>query len=185
MRLLLLAVLFLFLVEGSPVFAQSGTVSPARIVLVEENGDGGYRMTSDPALSALRNDMIRRAPLENYVQFMRPLRLNKTLGILAKQCDMVNMWYDPSTRTITVCYEFLKWVDEYVEEVVRVAQNDNVMPFPIELDREAMIAGTFAGVVLHERATLYSIYWRCPYSEWKRMPRISWPRSSRFSLIGA
>jgi hypothetical protein len=58
------------------------------------------------------------------------------------------MWYSPSTRSITICYGFMQWVEELAAR--HIAAQGSGGSLPIKLDRNGFVAGVFAGVMLHE-----------------------------------
>lgn len=129
--------------------AAADDLSNPKIVVLDKNGDHGYRPTQNAALQDTRNKMIARGPLAEYVRFMSPVRVHKTLGVVAQECGRVDIFYSSDTRSITVCYEFMKYLEDLAQRVVQFEAR-YPKSFPIELDRNAQLAGSFAGIILHE-----------------------------------
>src|SRR5436190_24181162 len=87
---------FLFL-GGAPASAQvtPGFSNPKILIYEKENGDRGYWKTGTAADSkplsaermALRERMMKRRVLEEYAEFLSPLRLPYTLRLIASDCD--------------------------------------------------------------------------------------------------
>jgi hypothetical protein len=84
--------------------------------------------------------MKRRQVLEEFSAFLSPLRLPKTLRVKTVQCNVLNAYYDPTERTIKICYE---WMDE---TETRAPQKVS----PEGITRQEAIVGGFVGVLLHE-----------------------------------
>ena len=58
----------------------------------------------DTALVWLKNEEL----LEWEIEFLNEnFRLPYDVEIIAQECEEINMWYDPSTVQIVVCYEFV------------------------------------------------------------------------------
>jgi len=120
--------------------------------LADENGDNGYRPVKNRAYAAIRQDMINRKVLEEYVAFMAPLRLPKTLWVYAEECDGgpgASPHYSPDQRAIVMCYQFIKLLSDVATGLVKY-ENKNPNALPMRMSPKGFLAGAFAGVILHE-----------------------------------
>jgi Putative metallopeptidase len=149
---------------GSPTPAVAQPASPAdfsnkKIILYEnEKGDGGYWTTGvgpdakplSPDRMALRERMMKRRVLEEYTEFLSPLRLPSTLGLFASDCDgsaWASPYYDPDNHIINMCYSFIAASEQSADELIKL-QNTSKLWTPVS--REQLIAGLFTAVLLHE-----------------------------------
>jgi hypothetical protein len=102
-----------------------------------------YEKPADPKYQQAFDDLQKRNILEQYSQFLAPLRLPHKLKLKAMQCtpqyDM-SPFYSSSDRTLHFCYEFYQLV-------LNVAP---IVTTPQGVTRESVISGTWAGVLLHE-----------------------------------
>jgi hypothetical protein len=122
------------------------------VTVADLDGDKGYRPVRDNAYAEIRQDMIIRKVLEEYVAFMSPVRLPKGLWVYADECGGgpgSSPYYDPSQRAIVMCYEFVKSIDDWAAKIVKT-ETENPRNVPIKVTRKGFIAGLFAGVILHE-----------------------------------
>jgi hypothetical protein len=130
-----------------------------KIVLLEnQKGDGGYWTTGvgpdakplSPERMALRERMMKRRVLEEYAEFLSPLRLPSTLGLFASDCDgsaWASPYYDPDNHIINMCYSFIAASEQSADDLIKL-QNTKKLWTPV--DREQLIAGLFTAVLLHE-----------------------------------
>src|SRR5579859_6705467 len=84
--------------------------SPVKIVV--ENDDGGYRVSKKYA--AVRARLVKWRALERLRDFLSFVRLPRTIGVLADECeggDNASPNYNPLIRSITVCYQFFNIAD--------------------------------------------------------------------------
>ncbi len=138
------------LFPGAALADDSGRAQNVQIADVK--GDHGYRPIKTKAYAAIRKDMVDRKVLEEYIAFMSPLRLPKTLWVYAEECDGgagASPHYDPSQRAIVMCYQFVKMIADMADPLVK-AEAQNPKNVPMKVTRTGFIAGVFAGVILHE-----------------------------------
>jgi hypothetical protein len=64
-----------------------------------------------PKFVALAERLQRRRILEEYSQFMSPLRLKEPLSISTEECGVVISDYNQHTHHIRLCYEFLDLIE--------------------------------------------------------------------------
>jgi hypothetical protein len=162
-----------FLIPGLmvPAIAQ---VSPEfknpKIQLLQYNsGDGGYWTTTladptntdpskraahpiSPDLMALRQRMMQRRVLEDYAEFLSPLRLPRTYRVFASGCqggptDSPYYDNDPLHRWMNLCYSFMAFAETTADYLVK---NQAKLKLWTPVSKEQLIAGMFASVVLHE-----------------------------------
>jgi Putative metallopeptidase len=149
------------LVLASPAPAQ--TTAPAvgnsKIVVYEqEKGDRGYWTTGfgqgakplSPERMAIRERMMKRRVLEEYAEFLSPLRLPYTLFLIASDCDgkaWDSPYYNPYNHMINMCYSFIGASEKNAEQLVRM-QSTRQLWTPVS--KEQLMAGLFAAVLLHE-----------------------------------
>ncbi|MEA2937611.1 MAG: hypothetical protein QOC56_1115 [Alphaproteobacteria bacterium] len=81
-----------------------------------------------------------RRVLEEYAQFLAPLRLPTTLRIRLAECNMVNAFYSPRDWQITMCYE---WMDDTEQTAPKETTRDG-------FTRQEVLVGGFLNVFLHE-----------------------------------
>lgn len=110
-----------------------------------------------PKYLALAERLMKRGVLEEYSQFMSPLRLKSPLTISLEECGEVNADYDYVNHYIRICYEFVDLIEN--EAAVPQAQlpppyNDakkypglGLMP---GFTRAEVIVGGITQVALHE-----------------------------------
>jgi hypothetical protein len=155
----------------APALAQvSPQFSNPKIVLFEhDKGDGGYWTTTlanpndpdkskqveqpmNPDRKPVRDSMMARRILEDYAEFLSPLRLPRTLRLFASDCKG-NTWdspyydRDPFHRWMNLCYSFIADAEKKAEYLV---QNQAKMKLWTPVSREQLRAGLFAATLLHE-----------------------------------
>ncbi len=155
----------------APGLAQvSKEFSNDKIVLYEhDKGDRGYWKYTlpDPSSSdkakqtfqpidksrvATRDAMMKRGVLEEYAEFLSPLRLPRTYRIFASDCSGGNAespYYDPSQlhRWMNMCYSFVAFADKAADYLV---QNQAKLKLWTPVSKDQLVAGLFAATVLHE-----------------------------------
>src|SRR5262245_11528852 len=114
-----------------------------------------YAATSK--FSALRDRLKERGMLEQYSQFMSPLRLKHDLTVTAIECGKVNADYSndgKGNRRIRICYEYVAMVEneaavprEKLPAPLRNVPNVGLMP---GFTRAEVILGGIIQVLLHE-----------------------------------
>ena len=87
----------------------------------------------------IRDDLRKSKVLERLKQFLSPLRLPISLGLVAKQCGFSNMYYQSEDNTISICYEF-------IAHARRLADDAASHGAP----RDLVLYGGLIGVLLHE-----------------------------------
>jgi hypothetical protein len=149
------------LLFSSPTMAQSpaAAVQNSKIVVYErEKGDRGYWTTGvgqgakqiSPERMALRERMMKRRVLEEYAEFLSPLRLPYTLFLIASDCDgkaWDSPYYDPYNHLINMCYSFIAAAEKSAQELAAM-QSSRQLWTPVS--KEQLTAGLFASVLLHE-----------------------------------
>jgi hypothetical protein len=71
-----------------------------------------------PKYLSLMRAMKKRGVLEEYSQFMSPLRLKQPLTVSMQECGIINSDYDFERHYIRLCYE---WLDMVVNQVAKPA----------------------------------------------------------------
>jgi hypothetical protein len=115
-----------------------------------DNNDGGYRATTN--YGPVRDRVIKARLLERLRDFLSPVRLPRSVGVLAAECpggSGTGPFYNDGNRTITICYQFVAFVENWADKIVTAAKKDpKTYPFPIT--RDEVIWGLLGSVVLHE-----------------------------------
>lgn len=89
----------------------------------------------------VQEQLQQRKVLEELRSFLAPLRLPHPLVLQTAQCDQINAFYNPSDRSITLCYEL---VADAIRQAPATVSSDGFIA------REAAIFGNVIGVLLHE-----------------------------------
>jgi Putative metallopeptidase len=132
--------------------------NPKIVILENEPGDHGYWKTGlgkdakpiNDERMALREQMMKRRVLEEYAEFLSPLRLPYTLRLIASDCAgsaWDSPYYDPGNHLINMCYSFIAASVKNADDLVRI-QNSQQLWTPVS--RDQLIAGLFVSVLLHE-----------------------------------
>jgi len=82
----------------------------------------------------------KRQFLEEFSQFLAPIKFPVTLRLRTMQCDMSNAFYSRDDVSITLCYEYVKDIEEEAPEKTT----------PQGITREEAIVGRVVGTMLHE-----------------------------------
>ena len=93
-----------------------------------------------------------RRVMEEFSQFLAPLKLPITLRLRTKQCDEVNAFYDPANSSINLCYEFVADIEDRAPRATT----------PEGITREDVIIGQIVGTLLHEGGHAVSNLLRLP-----------------------
>jgi hypothetical protein len=101
---------------------------------------------------AIMERLKARQVLEEFSQFLAPLKLPITLRLRAMQCGEVNAFYDPADSSITLCYE-------YVADIEDRAPRETS---PEGITRNEVIVGQIVGTLLHEGGHAVSNLLRLP-----------------------
>ena len=167
----------LMVVMGGPavlIAPASAQVSPEfsneKIVLFEHaKGDGGYWTTTlpdpqnpdkskqveqpiSPDRVPIRASMMQRRILEEYAEFLSPLRLPRTLRVFASDCNgsaWDSPYYDssPFHRWMNLCYSFIADAQRKADYLVK---NQSAMKLWTPVSKDQLQAGLFAATLLHE-----------------------------------
>jgi hypothetical protein len=130
-----------FALAVSAAVVSSAAAETWESIPVNPRVEYAYVPPNSPRYQAVYDELKARRMLEELQHFLAPLRLPHPLLLLARECNMVNAFYSPSERSITICYEL-------VDEIIRVApQTESADGF---VTRQAAIVGNVVGVVLHE-----------------------------------
>ena len=116
------------------------------------NGDQGYRQPKTAIYADTRAKMMKRQVLEEYVKFLAPLKLPKTIWVYVDECDGgdgASPYYSPDNRALVMCYQFMKMMEDRAALITQ-AEAKNPKLFPMKVNRDGFLAGVFAGVILHE-----------------------------------
>jgi putative metallopeptidase DUF4344 len=141
------------LAQTTPGFGNSKVV-----ILENEKGDKGYWTTGigqnakpiSAERMALRERMMQRRVLEEYAEFLSPLRLPYTLRLIASDCDgsaWDSPYYDPGNHLINMCYSFIAASEQNAEDLVQIQITEKLWT---PVTRDQLIAGLFVAVLLHE-----------------------------------
>jgi len=110
-----------------------------------------------PKYLALAEAMMKRGVLEEYSQFMSPLRLKTPLTISMEECGEVNSDYDYVRHYIRLCYEFLDLIvnEAAVPQAQLPAPYNDAKKYPglglmPGFTRPEVIIGGITQVALHE-----------------------------------
>jgi hypothetical protein len=94
--------------------------------------------------------MMQRRILEEYAEFLSPLRMPHTLRLFASDCD-ANAWdsphYNPGLHGFNMCYSFIAWAERNIADLVK---NYSKETWYTPGSREQFVAGMFASVLMHE-----------------------------------
>jgi hypothetical protein len=100
-----------------------------------------YVEPTNPAHRPTYERLRARQVLEEFRDFLSPLRLPQPLEIKVQGCNgMINAWY--SSRTIAICYEYIEWIRKLAAQAT---PEDAVTPGDA-------VMGPFVDVLLHELA---------------------------------
>jgi hypothetical protein len=147
-----LALALLFAPQGKAATFDDSAFVNGKIRIAEEGGDGGYRVPATAAYLPIRAAMMKRQALEEFVRFLSPMRLPKTLWLYAEECPGgagASPHYAPGDRALVMCYQFVKVIQDRADLIAAV-EAKRPDAFPIRVTRDGFVAGVFAGVMLHE-----------------------------------
>ncbi len=99
-----------------------------------------YVPPKNPAMQGVYERLKNRKVLEEVAQFLAPLRLPIKLPIKTVQCDTPNSWYESKAAGVSICYEFVDWME-------RLAPVDQLAN---GVTRQDAIVGPFVQVTFHE-----------------------------------
>lgn len=137
---------------GNATTNNDADLTNGKVKIAEENGDGGYRLPKTAIYNDTRAKAMKRQVLEEYVKFLAPLKLPKTIWVYVDECDGgagASPYYSPGNRAMVMCYQFMKMMEDRAALITQ-AEAKNPKLFPMKVSRDGFIAGVFAGVILHE-----------------------------------
>lgn len=98
-------------------------------------------------LNDVHERLQRRQLLEELSQFLSPLRLPVNLRLVARQCmgsNVINAFFSPSDRSITLCYQYVRYFEELYDKLERRKANF------AGIGRGEALTGTIVSTMLHE-----------------------------------
>lgn len=91
-------------------------------------------------LNDIKTRLQKRRLLEEYSEFLAPMRFPGKLRLVAKQCGQVNAFYSAVDRTIFLCYELVREIEDKAPKSTT----------PQGISRAEAILGGVVSVLLHE-----------------------------------
>jgi hypothetical protein len=94
--------------------------------------------------------MMERRVLEEYAEFLSPLRLPYTLRMIASDCSgsaWDSPYYDPGNHLINMCYSFVAAAEKNAGDLMEMQKRQQLWT---PVSRDQLIAGLFVSVLLHE-----------------------------------
>jgi hypothetical protein len=105
-----------------------------------------YVPPSNPAHQPIYETVTERRVLERVRDHLSRVPLPGPLGLRISGCDgEINAWYDPSERAVTICYEYIAYIDEVRRHLPPRAVALGLTP------KDALV-GPFLEVIAHEVA---------------------------------
>jgi hypothetical protein len=99
-----------------------------------------YGVPKNPAHQPIYERLQKRRVLEDFRDFLAPLKLPKPLTIKIESCGVVNAYY--SSGAVTICYEYVAWLHQIATQIT----------LSNEISLEDAVVGPFVDVLLHEVA---------------------------------
>ena len=99
-----------------------------------------YGEPKNPAHRPIYERLQKRRVLEDFRDFLSPLKLPQPLTIKTEGCGVVNAYY--SGGAVTICYEYIAWIHQLAAKIT--VSN--------EISLEDAVVGPFVDVLLHEVA---------------------------------
>jgi hypothetical protein len=122
--------------DGSPYLSTTFGVNPPKQL--------------SPEHAAIRERLMKRRVLEEYVEFLSPVRWPHALRLLASDCSGGSgdsTYYGSRMYYINVCYPF---VGGYEKAANFLFQEQTKRKLWTPVSREALVAGMFVATLLHE-----------------------------------
>jgi hypothetical protein len=102
-----------------------------------------YQEPANPAHRAIYERLKQRQVLEQYREFMSPVKFKTPLTVAIEGCNgTINAWYNSGTQKITYCYELIADLENSVAKAAQLPG----------FRREDAIVGGFVQILLHETA---------------------------------
>jgi Putative metallopeptidase len=92
------------------------------------------------AYKAIEGRLQKRQLLEEFSQFLAPVRLPMPLRLRTKQCGVINAFYSTDDWSITLCYEYVKKIEDDAPKATTLEG----------ITRRDAIVGRVVGTLLHE-----------------------------------
>ena len=104
------------------------------------------------AYLGIRERLQKRQLLEEFSQFLAPLRFPMTLRLQTKECGQSNAFYSRTDATLTLCYEYVKDIEDDAPKKTT----------PQGITRDDAIIGGVVGTLLHEAGHAVSHMFQLP-----------------------
>jgi hypothetical protein len=105
-----------------------------------------YVSPKEPSHTAIYESLREKRALELIADHLASLKLPRRLTLKAEGCHGdVNAWYDSDTAVVTICYEYLAYIQDLARDLSPTAVAEGLTP-------QNYVAGPFLEVVLHELA---------------------------------
>ncbi|PSC05382.1 hypothetical protein SLNSH_09300 [Alsobacter soli] len=105
-----------------------------------------YEPPKNPAHEEIAKQLREHQALEKIRDHMQGMRFPRPLTIKVEGCDGdVNAAYDPDEATVSICYEYLAYIQELSHDIPPVGLKEGLTP-------SNYVVGPFYEVVLHELA---------------------------------
>lgn len=132
----------------------SPDLTNSKVRIAVSNNDGGYRLPKDPKYNVARDRLKERRVLEQYGQFLSPLRLPKTLWLFASEIECLqegstSPHYNPGNHSINMCYQFNADLEAIADKIVEAVAK-NPRGFPVKVTRQEIIDGVYVAALMHE-----------------------------------
>jgi Putative metallopeptidase len=121
-------------VWASPVAAQAPAEPTGSQIRIS------YGEPKNPAHQPIYERLQKRRVLEDFRDFLSPLKLPQPLTIKTEGCGVVNAYY--SGGAVTICYEYIAWIHQIAAKITESN----------EISLEDAVVGPFVDVLLHEVA---------------------------------
>ena len=130
---------------GAMVLVAAAWASPAAAQAPAESVGGQIRIVygepKNPDHRLIHERLQKRRVLEDFQDFLSPLKLPQPLTIKTEACNgVVNAYY--SNGAVTICYEYIAWIHQVARKVT----------LSNEISLEDAVVGPFVDVLLHETA---------------------------------
>jgi hypothetical protein len=103
-----------------------------------------YVAPQDKTHGPIYRTLRERRVLERIRDRLAGWRLPRRLTIQTQGCDgEINAWYDPAVTTVSICYEYLVYIQHQAGNIGPAAAAEGLTP-------ENFVAGAFLDVTLHE-----------------------------------
>ncbi len=150
--LALLQAMSVVLALGCVDAAAQSSQQQDRVIILDQDNDGGYRPTGNKAYATVRERVIKARLLERLRDFLSPVRLPRSIGLVALECEggeNASPFYSSGNRTIFVCYQFIALLENASDRVMAIIKK-NPKSFPFPITRDEFLWGLIGGILLHE-----------------------------------